>query len=180
MFASHVVPSDQFDDYVEILLQLGYVTLFASAYPLASIISIAANWIEIRSDCFKLTHVCRRPLASRVAGLGTWRTIMACIIWTSAFTNCMIAGFTSNQLMHYVPGYYVENELGFALGHDNGWMVIFLIFGLERIMLVVGLCIYAVVPGVPEDVANQLERRHYVRLEKLEESLSNLGGKKFD
>lgn len=86
----------------------------------------------------------------------------------------MIAGFTSNQLMHYVPGYYVENERGFALGHDNGWMVVFLIFGLERIMIVIGLCIYAIVPGVPEDVTNQLERRHYARMENFEQSISNL------
>ena len=104
---------DQFDDYMEIVVQLGYVTLFASAYPLASLISIAANWVEIRADCFKLTKVCRRPESVRSSGLGMWRTLMASVIWTSALTNCLIAGFTSRQLTHYMPDMYIRDEAGF-------------------------------------------------------------------
>eukprot|EP00977_Amphora_coffeiformis_P027664 scaffold34630_cov185-Amphora_coffeaeformis.AAC.10 len=52
---------EPFDDYMEMLIQLGYVTLFASAYPLASLIAIGANWIEIRTDAMKLARLCRRP-----------------------------------------------------------------------------------------------------------------------
>jgi anoctamin-10 len=159
---------DQFDDYMEIVIQLGYVTLFASAYPLASLVSIAANWVEVRSDCFKLTKVCRRPGSVRSSGLGMWRTLIATVIWTSALTNCLIAGFTSGQLTHYLPDFYIrDHETGdFNLDDEDGWLVIFVIFGLERLLIVCGLLILAIVPATPEDVVDEIERRQYARIQQ--------------
>jgi hypothetical protein len=156
---------ESFDDYMEIVIQLGYVTLFASAYPLASWISIVANMIEIRSDGFKMARLCRRPHPTRCSGLGMWNTLVSCVIWASAFTNCMIAGFTSNQLIRYMPNLYVRDEssMDYSIEHDDGWMVVFVIFGLERILLLMGLLIHAIVPAVPEDVVTEMERWHYVR-----------------
>jgi anoctamin-10 len=154
---------EQFDDYMEIVIQLGYVTLFASAYPLASLISIAANWVEIRSDCFKISMLCRRPDSNRTSGLGMWRALMASVIWMSALTNCLIAGFTSGQLTHYLPEFYIPDGDGNSIDHEDGWLVVFVIFGLERLLLVAGLLVFAVVPAIPEDVTDELERREYVR-----------------
>jgi hypothetical protein len=51
---------EQFDDFIEMIVQLGYVTLFASAYPCSGLFAIAANFIEIRLDAFKLCHICLR------------------------------------------------------------------------------------------------------------------------
>jgi anoctamin-10 len=169
---------EQFDDFMEIVIQLGYVSLFASAYPLASLISIAANWVEIRSDCFKLTKVCRRPASFRSSGIGMWKALMACVIWTSALTNCLIAGFTSGQLTHYLPNFYNREENGYNIDSEDGWLVAFVIFGLERLLLLAGLLIFAVVPAVPEDVADELERRHYVR--KQQRALATASDKKKD
>jgi anoctamin-10 len=160
---------DQFDDYMEILIQLGYVTLFASAYPLASLVSIAANWVEIRADCFKLAVLCQRPVVYRSSGLGMWKTLMASVIWMSALTNCLLFGFTSDQMMHYVPDFYARDREGFTLlTHEKGWIVVFVIFGLERLLIISGLLIYAIVPGVPEDISDELERRQYIRTQEYE------------
>merc|ERR1712139_255894 len=38
-----------FDDYLEMVIQFGYVTLFASAFPLASALSILCNAVEVYS-----------------------------------------------------------------------------------------------------------------------------------
>jgi anoctamin-10 len=173
---------DQFDDYMEIVIQLGYVTLFASAYPLASLISIIANWVEIRSDCFKLTHVCRRPISIRSSGLGMWRTLISAVIWTSAITNCLIAGFTSGQLTHYLPEFYIrDKDTGdYNIDEEDGWLVIFVIFGLERLLIIFGLLILAIVPATPEDVVDEIERRQYVRLQQRTISTSNISKKKDD
>ena len=43
-----------FDDYIEMLINFGYITLFASAFPLASFVTAFANVVEYRSDCWKL------------------------------------------------------------------------------------------------------------------------------
>ena len=39
----------------------GYITLFASAYPLAAAISVLANFAELRSDSIKLARVFQKP-----------------------------------------------------------------------------------------------------------------------
>jgi len=45
---------DPFDDYLEMVIEFGYVSLFASAFPLAAAISVAANVVEVRSDAWRL------------------------------------------------------------------------------------------------------------------------------
>ena len=148
------------------MIQFGYITLFASAYPLASLVSVLSNWIEIRADCFKLSFLCQRPVPLRSSDLGMWDTLLSSLVWMSALTNCLLAGFTSNQLMYYLPTFYVPDHSGFTtMEHDRGWLVVFLIFGLERLLLLVGLLLCAIVPPIPEDVTNQMERYHYVQSE---------------
>lgn len=178
-------PYEQFDDYMEIVIQLGYVTLFASAYPLASLIAIFANLVEVRADCFKLTYVCQRPRPMRTDTCGMWNTLVSCILWLSALTNCMIFGFTSNQLMQYLPQFYTISDAGHTrLAPGKGWIVIFIIFGVERLLVYTGLLIYAIVPEVPEDVVEELERRHFVKMEESkrekEDRLSTMSGLQVD
>lgn len=158
---------EQFDDYLEMVIELGYVTLFASAYPLASLIAIAANLIEVRTDFFKLTKVCRRPRSIRTDGLGMWKMLMSSIIWLSALTNCLIFGFTSQQLMQFLPDFfYVDSNDHMRLVPGKGWIIVFIIFGLERVLLYSGLILNLIIPETPEDVVVELERRKYVRMEE--------------
>ena len=148
------------------------MTLFASAYPLASCVAIFANWVEIRSDAVKVARLCRRPDIHRAAGIGTWHPLMMAIVWLSALTNCLITGFTSDQLMHYFPSFYTQTETGYTdMGHEKGWVAVFMIFGLEHILIVLGVLIYAIVPGVPEDIEDELERRQFLRMKEHDEAV---------
>ncbi len=79
-----------------------YITLFASAYPLASCIGVVANLVEVRSDGLKLARVHRKPHALRKGTIGTWLSLMMGIVALSALTNVYIFGFTSRQLMQCV------------------------------------------------------------------------------
>jgi len=178
---------EQFDDYMEIIIQFGYVTLFASAYPLASLIMVFANLIEIRSDMFKLTFLCRKPRPLRCDGIGMWGALLAGIVSLSALTNCLIFGFTSGQLMEWWPQYYTLDESDHLRFNDNkGWLIIFLIFGFERALLYIKMLLSAVIPDVPEDVMDELERKHFVlqedsrelEHEKKERVLRSLSGGK--
>ena len=40
-----------FDDYLEMVMEFGYITLFASAFPLAAALSIVCNLIGTAPDC---------------------------------------------------------------------------------------------------------------------------------
>ena len=62
-----------FEDYLEMFIQFGYVTLFSSAYPLAGMCALLNNLIEIRGDAFKLCFVHKRPFGTRVNSIGSWQ-----------------------------------------------------------------------------------------------------------
>jgi hypothetical protein len=57
---------DQFDDYLEMVIQFGYITLFASAFPLGAAVTFLFLYVEVRSDLFKLITAYRRPFPRRL------------------------------------------------------------------------------------------------------------------
>lgn len=57
-------------------IQLGYVVLFSSAFPLAALCALINNLVEIRSDAFKLCFIFQRPFGQRVPNIGTWQVII--------------------------------------------------------------------------------------------------------
>ena len=50
-----------FDDYSEMVLQYGYVVLFVSAMPLAPLLALFNNALEMHIDAYKLVCLHRRP-----------------------------------------------------------------------------------------------------------------------
>ena len=74
---------DTYEDYLEMLIQFGYVTLFSSAFPMAAVCALLNNIIEIRSDAFKLCVTFQRPFGERVENIGIWqveRFVMSVVI----------------------------------------------------------------------------------------------------
>ena len=155
---------EQFDDYMEVLIQFGYVVLFASAYPLASLLMAGAMWVEMRSDIHKLTNLCRKPLiGERIQNLGVWKRILQFMVWFSCLTNCLLFGFTSDQMMQYMPDFYVRDSEGIThMIRDKGYVAILIIFGLERILLFGGLILHGMIPAIPESLLVRLQRRNYL------------------
>ena len=97
----------------------------------------------------------------------------------SALTNCLIVGFTSDQMKEIFPAFYMEDKHGDThLVHDKGWIAVFVIFGLERVLIIIGLLIWAIVPEVPEDVQDEVERLHYVRAQEHEEVMRQVMAKR--
>lgn len=159
----HLETYESFDDYMEMLISFGYVTLFASAYPLASVLFCGAVFIEIRSDCYKLTRVCQKPIDERVASIGMWAELLQAMVWFSCLTNCLLFGFTSDQMMHYIPTLYMHDETGDThLVNDKGWIAIFVIFGIEHVLVITGLILNALIPATPTALATKLRRRMYL------------------
>lgn len=69
---------DTFEDYLEMVIQFGYVTLFSPAFPMAAMCALLNNVIEIRSDAFKLCVTFQRPFGQRVESIGTWQVTDKC------------------------------------------------------------------------------------------------------
>ena len=66
----------------------------------------------------------------------------------------------------------MRDEDGYNIEHEDGWLVVFVIFGLERLLLAMGVLIYFIVPAVPEDVADEIERRQYIRQRQRADNIS--------
>lgn len=57
-------------DYIELFIQWGYLVLFGSACPLVILFAAVTNYVETRTDGYKLLHEFRRVLPNRVDGIG--------------------------------------------------------------------------------------------------------------
>jgi len=79
-----------FDDFLELAVQFGMVTMFASAYPLVSTFALLNNLVEIRSDSLKLLVTMRRPAPRQAASIGAWLSIFQNLGVVAIVTNCAL------------------------------------------------------------------------------------------
>lgn len=59
-------------EYSSVAIQFGYLTLFASALPLAPLVGLVACLLEAKSDTFKFLFLKRRPRMKGIEDIGTW------------------------------------------------------------------------------------------------------------
>jgi len=78
---------DLFSDYSEMTTQFGYVALWSTIWPLAPVMALLNNWLELRSDAFKIAMQCRRPIPARTDTIGPWLDSLGFITWFAALTN---------------------------------------------------------------------------------------------
>jgi hypothetical protein len=154
---------ESFDDYLEMIIELGYVLLFASAFPLAAPLSMFANLVEFRSDIFKLTSTTRRPIAEEARNIDPWVEILTVIVWMSALTNVAVMGFTSEQLKTIFPNMF--KDLGNT--HKATKDGIELMVCMEHALLFVGLLITFGVREFPSWVRDDMARRNFEKSQAL-------------
>ena len=89
-----------FDDYLELMLEFCYLTLFAECIPIAGILLIIVNTVEIRSDLLKLGTIVRRPEYLRKRNIGSWHIIINVVGIMSIFTNLLFSYTFSTTLLN--------------------------------------------------------------------------------
>lgn len=78
------------------IITFGYITLFASAFPLASFISIIFIYFESRSDLFKLEKLMKRPVVKKMFDIGSWQYVLEFMAFISIFTNIILFTYASD------------------------------------------------------------------------------------
>lgn len=63
-------------NYEEMILQLGYISLFASALPTAAFFAFLHNLWNVKGELSALVDVSRRPMAKANTNIGAWSTIL--------------------------------------------------------------------------------------------------------
>ncbi|XP_017877213.1 anoctamin-1 isoform X2 [Ceratina calcarata] len=118
-------PRSLFPEYLEMVLQYGFVTIFVAAFPLAPFFALLNNVFEMRLDAKKLLKMYRRPVGQRVIDIGIWYRILDSISKFSVITNAFIIAFTSNFIPRLVyrlavsDNYSLEGFLDHSLSKFN-------------------------------------------------------------
>uniref|UniRef100_A0A673KF49 Anoctamin n=1 Tax=Sinocyclocheilus rhinocerous TaxID=307959 RepID=A0A673KF49_9TELE len=114
-----------FYEYLEMVIQFGFITLFVASFPLAPLLALFNNILEVRVDAWKFTTQFRRPVAAKARNIGAWEEILNVVAILSVVTNAFIMAFTSDMiprlvyLYAYHPGSeatmrgYITNSLSF-------------------------------------------------------------------
>jgi hypothetical protein len=142
--------ADLLNEYLEIIIEFGYMTLFAESAPFAPIFILLFYSIELRSDLFKLSTVTKRPHNVRKRSIGIWFNIMSFISILSVFTNLLFT-MTYNEGKSYV--HLDKENIGF------GQMLNFFI--LEHSVLIIFLILRLVFSSRAPWVQLFYARREY-------------------
>ncbi|CAG9536244.1 unnamed protein product [Cercopithifilaria johnstoni] len=101
-----------FNEYLEMVIQFGFVTLFVSAFPLAPLFALVNNIFEIRIDAYKYVVATRRPMPERARDIGIWLPILSMISRAAVLVNACIIAFTSDFIPRFVYRFvYMHDEL---------------------------------------------------------------------
>ncbi|XP_077195291.1 anoctamin-4 isoform X3 [Paroedura picta] len=128
-----------FDEYLEMILQFGFTTIFVAAFPLAPLLALLNNIIEIRLDAYKFVTQWRRPLASRAKDIGIWYGILEGIGILSVITNAFVIAVTSDFIPRLVYAYKYGPCAGLGeagqkcmVGYVNASLSVFLVSDFEH------------------------------------------------
>lgn len=135
------------DDYLEMFLQFGYVSLFSSVFPTAALWAFINNVIEIRTDAFSMVHVYQRPFAHPTAGIGAWQLAFECIGVMAVITNTALVILSPAVKYNMSIFGEVNTVLLFVLA--------------EHVLLLLKLVLAYLIPDQPRWVRRSMDRIEY-------------------
>eukprot|EP00736_Rhodelphis_marinus_P013030 Rmarinus@m.25944 len=159
-YEAKLTPYDSpFDDYNELIIQFGYITFFAAAFPLVGLLALVNNLIEIRSDSTKLTKAFQRPHAAGAEDIGTWYTILTIMSFIAVTTNCGLVFFTSRFHDNFEDDWGPRAPIwGFFVAEHT-------LFGFK-------ILISFMIPDVPEEIQALMDRDAW---EEKKEKMGEMG-----
>ncbi|CAF1388595.1 unnamed protein product [Rotaria sordida] len=144
---------DLYEDYLELVIQFGYIIFLSTLFPLAAFFSLLNNIVEIRADAFKLCMICQRPFSQRVKDIGHWQKIMEYMVIAAIIVNCIFCSIRG-VFRRMLP------DLPFAAE-------IFLLICIEHLLILICKIIRASIENVPYWVRVEKAKMEYRRREAL-------------
>lgn len=94
-----------FDEFMEMMIQYGFTTIFVAAFPLAPLLALFSNLVEIRLDAIKMVQLQRRLVPRKAKDIGTWLQVLETIGVLAVIANGMVIAFTSEFIPRVVYKY---------------------------------------------------------------------------
>ncbi|XP_074497037.1 anoctamin-7 isoform X1 [Sebastes fasciatus] len=98
-------------EYLEMVIQYGFITIFVAACPLAPLFALINNWVEVRLDAQKYVTEYRRPVAEQAKDIGIWFPILQFITQMAVLSNAFIIAFSSSFLPRLYYRYTRDSTL---------------------------------------------------------------------
>nr|XP_023683039.1 anoctamin-1-like [Paramormyrops kingsleyae]XP_023683040.1 anoctamin-1-like [Paramormyrops kingsleyae]XP_023683041.1 anoctamin-1-like [Paramormyrops kingsleyae]XP_023683042.1 anoctamin-1-like [Paramormyrops kingsleyae]XP_023683043.1 anoctamin-1-like [Paramormyrops kingsleyae] len=106
-------------EYMEMIIQYGFVTLFVASFPLAPVFALLNNVLEIRLDAKKFIAELRRPVPARAKDIGIWYNILSGLSKVAIVVNAFVIAFTSDFIprLVYQYGYSPDGTMHGFINH---------------------------------------------------------------
>jgi len=137
------------DDFDELIVQFGYVTLFVIAFPLAPLLALVNNYFEIRLDAKKICSLSQRPLPSGSGDIGTWYAVVTLMSFASVLTNVGLVVFSTN----------IFGDIDVEASQS---VKIWYFLVTEHIIIAIKMLIVYFISDVPASVRHHILRQDYV------------------
>jgi Calcium-activated chloride channel len=82
---------------MEGIIDYGYITLFAAAFPIGPAIAMVVSVPEIRMKVYSFLYVYKRPNCDRCSGIGEWLNIIELMSLFGVFSNFTLLYFKHKQ-----------------------------------------------------------------------------------
>ncbi|XP_064191976.1 anoctamin-10 [Anguilla rostrata] len=146
-----------FSEYIELLVQYGYLSLFSCVYPLTAVFLLINNVTEIRTDAFKICRLFQKPFYAPVSSMGVWQAAFEILGFVSVMSNCWLL-LLSPRVKHFCleGGFSSRNALLFAIL-------------VEHVLILIKMILAFVIPDEPDWVRRKRDEIEFRSLHALNE-----------
>lgn len=144
-----------FAEYIELLVQFGYLSLFSCVYPLTAVLLLINNLTEIRSDAYKMCKLFRKPFSPPVANMGVWQIAFEVLSFVSVVSNCWLL-----LLSPRIQRLCQEGEL-------SSTNVLLLAVLVEHILILLKVVLAVLIPDEPDWIRKKREHIEYKSMQAL-------------
>lgn len=147
---------DIYDDYMELVIEFGFLTLFAESFILAPIAILILNKLEKYSDITRFKTFVKRPDFIRKRNIGMWQHILQVQSVIAIFTNLSLTMMSTNDNPQVA---YLRSFLRSSKSNKLNFKLSF--FLLEHGVIIILVLLWVVLIPMAKWVKLFIERREY-------------------
>ncbi|XP_050955026.1 anoctamin-10 [Labeo rohita] len=144
-----------FAEYIELLVQFGYLSLFSCVYPLTAPLLLLNNLTEIRTDAYKLCKLFNKPFSAPVANMGVWQVAFEVLSFISVMSNCWLL-LLSPRVKEFTQDAGLSSS-----------KVLVIVVIVEHVLIMVKMILAFMIPDEPDWVRIKREQIEYHSMQAL-------------
>jgi anoctamin-10/anoctamin-7 len=164
-----------FEDFDEMAIQFGYVTMFVVAFPLTPLLALLNNLLEAKVDSFKLINQKQRPHPHGFHDIGTWFDILSILSFMAVITNSALIAFNTGFVERVTgavnqcfiastanPGFYELSDNTTSCFGDLSIARVWTFVIMEHVIILFKFLLAYFVNDEPEWVTTHHMRQEYI------------------